>query len=372
MKKYLLNVANLHVGGGVQVAVSLIDDLAKSSLEIGNVEIWLSSVIQENLTKVGTDLSRFGSVKIINLYGIKAIFKFKLTWIYAYNYEAVLTLFGPSYLLLKPKKHIVGFAYPPLIYPDVAIGFYQGILRQRAERMYLFLRGYFFKRIDILWVELEHVKSRLVELKLVKEDKVRVVHNAISNVFLTPDVWTGLNMNAQSKRVKLGYLGRNYVHKNTNIFPEVKKKLKDQFGLEVDIYVTFTEKEWTSCTEEFKSCIINIGPLLLTQCPQFYQNMDGIIFPSLLECFSATPLEALVMKKPIFLADREFNRDAVGEFGLYFDPLNVNEIAGVLARYFHDSKRDNEFFNDAFNYVVSSFKSTERMNDLYKILKSNI
>lgn len=368
MKKYLINLANLHVGGGVQVAVSLIDDLTKSNLDIGNIEIWLSSIIEENLINIGTDLSCFSSVRVINLFGIRTIFKFRLTLIFAYNFKAVLTLFGPSYFLLNPKKHIVGFAYPPLIYPDVAMDFYSRNIQRMFERINLVIRRYFFKRRGIIfWVELEHVKRRLLELNFTNEDRVKIIHNAISPVFLNSASWTKVNIDTDCDRVSLGYLGRNYIHKNTNVLPVVKRRAKEMYGLEIDIYVTFTEKEWASCSKEFKSNIINIGPLLLTQCPSFYQSMDGIIFPSLLECFSATPLESLVMKKPIFLADRDFNRDAVGEFGIYFDPLNADDIASVLSKYYNDSESDNEIL-DAKNYVTSIFKSTDRMNNLYNIL----
>jgi hypothetical protein len=59
--------------------------------------------------------------------------------------------------------------------------------------------------------------------------------------------------------------------------------------------------------------------------------MDAIIFPSLLECFSATPLEAMVMRRPLFVSDRPFNRDICGAFAYYIDPLGPVGIAELVA-----------------------------------------
>ena len=64
-------------------------------------------------------------------------------------------------------------------------------------------------------------------------------------------------------------------------------------------------------SRDFKKKVISLGELSINQCPDFYNNMDMIFFPSNLECFSATPLEALYMKKSIVCSDLPFNKNII-------------------------------------------------------------
>jgi glycosyltransferase involved in cell wall biosynthesis len=79
--------------------------------------------------------------------------------------------------------------------------------------------------------------------------------------------------------------------------------------------------------------VVNIGALDVAQCPSFYLQLDGVLFPSLLECFSATPLEAMAMKRALFVADRPFNRDVCGDAAFYFDPLDPGSAANAIAAF---------------------------------------
>ncbi len=149
-----------------------------------------------------------------------------------------------------------------------------------------------------------------------------------------------LNIPDTGRSIRLGVVSRNYVHKNLACLPALKQELKDRHGLEVDFFVTFTEAEWQSCSEHFRSTIHNVGALVLPQCPSFYGAMDGVVFPSLLECFSAVPLEAMSMRKPLFASDLPFIRDCCHEHANYFDPLDIASMSRSIANYFRDDRPD--------------------------------
>jgi glycosyltransferase involved in cell wall biosynthesis len=156
----------------------------------------------------------------------------------------------------------------------------------------------------------------------------------------------------QSK-IKLGFLGRNFEHKNTGIFPKILRLLRRDYGLDVAIYVTFTQEEWERCSEDFRTTVKNVGPLLAAQCPDFYEQMDGIIFPSLLECFSITPLEAMAMNKPLFASDRPFNRDVCQDKAHYFDPTSPISAARVIAEFFLSGNFNSSKLQTARDYAMS-------------------
>jgi glycosyltransferase involved in cell wall biosynthesis len=134
-----------------------------------------------------------------------------------------------------------------------------------------------------------------------------------------------------NNNLRIGFIGRNYAHKNTRIFPEIINILHQKHGIHCNIYVTFTDQEWNECDEVFRSLVFNVGPLFVAQCPNFYRAMNAIIFPSLLECFSATPLEAMAMERPLFASDRQFNHDICAEHAYYFDPMNPEDAAEKIS-----------------------------------------
>ena len=73
-------------------------------------------------------------------------------------------------------------------------------------------------------------------------------------------------------------------------------------------------------SEEFRRKVVSLGELSINQCPDFYTKMDMIFFLSNLECFSATPIEALYMNRNIVCSNLPFNKNIIGKFGVYFEP----------------------------------------------------
>jgi hypothetical protein len=367
MKNILINTSNLHVGGGVQVAVSFIDELSKSSYNLKKIDLWISTEVFENLIIINTNLSSFKSFKVINFKGIESFFSPFLFFNFLFIQRTVFTLFGPFYVLIKPSNHIMGFALPSLIYPETALSLLPNYFNKLKFILKRYIQFYFFSKVDCLVVELEHVKTELQKYKLFKKLPIYVVYNCFSNVFLTPEKWEYLFF-PLTKKIKIGYLGRNYNHKNLNILPEVYTILKIKYNLNIEFYVTLTSIEWESTTTHFKKCITNIGNLNVSQCPTYYSKLDGVIFPSLLECFSVTPLEALIMGKPIFLADRHFNYDVIKNHGYYFDPLNPNNIADVIYNYFINKHNVNMEIESTKSYALNFSNAQNRMKEYIKIL----
>jgi hypothetical protein len=369
MKNILINTSNLHVGGGVQVAVSFIDELSKSTYNLNEIDLWISSEVFENLIIINTNLSSFKSYRVINFQGIKSLFSPFLFINFLFTQRKVFTLFGPFYILIKPSKHIMGFALPSLIYPETALSLLPKNFQKLKFLLKRYIQIYFFSKVDCLIVELEHVKTELTKFKLFKKLPIYIVHNCFSNIFLTPEKWENLFIE-QTKQIKIGYLGRNYNHKNLNILPEVHLILKNKYNLNIEFYVTLTSQEWESTTNHFKKFIINIGKLNVSQCPTYYSKLDAVIFPSLLECFSVTPLEALIMGKPIFLSNRHFNFDVIKNYGHYFDPLNPNNIADVIYNYFINKNNEDTDFAFLKSYAYNFSNAQNRMNEYIKILNS--
>lgn len=331
----LVNAANLHNGGGVQVASSFINELPSVPNNITQYfDVIVSSEVDKNINQDSKKF--FENYKVHNIFGLKN-YKNNINLFDAY--DLVFTIFGPCYHPIK-GINLVGFAQPWIIYPNNECYSMLSSVEKLKFKLKFFLQKKFFKKSDFCVVELEHVKQRLTKLNIFKDNQVDVVYNTVSNVYFSPEKWEEIKIKPSNK-IKMGLISRDYFHKNTNILPKVKEILKNKYKQDVDFYVTFNKEEWLNKSSAFQENIINVGPLKVNECPNFYEEMDAIIFPSLLECFSATPLEAMIMKKPLFASDRGFIKDVCLDFAYYFEPTDP-ESAAVVINDFIENKNINE------------------------------
>lgn len=361
IKKIAINACGLHSGGCIQVAASFLDELCSLEVRYLEFHIYASSEIDKNLRKINSKIVLHENYKVFNTHGLTAFFS-GLNEELA-DFPLVFTIFGPNYLRRQPGIQIVGFAQPWII--DKSAYHILSLKDKIKLCIKFFIQSLFFRRADKLVVELEHVKTSLVKSGIAKEADIEVAHNCISSLYLDPSVWEPLANSIEKRNYTVGYVGRDYAHKNTKILPTVKKILKRKHGLDVDFYVTLNDGEWAAKPDDFRENISNVGALSVAQCPSFYEAVDAVIFPSLLECFSATPLEAMAMNKPLFASDRGFVRDVCGDLAFYFDPLNPESAADVIAEYITNRNGKDEARLAAAREHVLNFSSARGRAERY-------
>lgn len=366
--RVLINASNLRVGGGVQVATSVIAELTlMPDLPLG-LSVWVSDVVDANLRNLGYDLSTLPDYEVVNSFG------FKLLWsplvCRLRTFDAVITLFGPLYVWRLPGANITGFAQPWIIYPDNEIYSALSLWQRVVHRLKFRLQAIFFRRADMLLAELDHVRDGLLRQKIGSAASIRVVRNCLSSLYHAPSSWQPLSVHKSDCDISLGFVGRNYLHKNTRIFSKMIDVLYRDHGVRAKVYVTFTDAEWAACDESFRSAVTNVGPLFVAQCPVFYRSMDAVIFPSLLECFSASPLETMAMERPLFASDRPFNRDVCAEHAIYFDPLDPTDAAAKIASYLQDASQKTTRLKAAREHALSFSNAKDRAEKYLELLVS--
>ena len=365
-KLILINAANLHVGGGVQVASSVIGELTQMSALPSGLVVWASDVVDANLRQLGYDLSALPAYEVVNNYGINLLYSPLARRMQ--DFDSVLTVFGPLYVWRLTAANITGFAQPWIIYPGNEIYRASGWRQRLLSRLKFGLQAVFFSRADILVVELDHVRDGLLRRGLGSSSSIRVVRNCLSSLYLDPERWESVSVVDAGSDVRLGFVGRNYAHKNTRIFPMVIEALRRDHGINASIHVTFTDEEWAACDDAFRAAVSNVGPLFVAQCPDFYRSMDAVIFPSLLECFSATPLEAMAMERPLFVSDRPFNRDVCAGHAHYFDPMDPADAAAKIAAYLQDRNQQVTRLKAAREHALSFSNAADRASQYLEIL----
>jgi glycosyltransferase involved in cell wall biosynthesis len=351
-KKLLINAANLHSGGAVQVATSFIQELIGILIETPKcyeISVVVSSEVDLNLRKLNLKLGLLNSYKVHDIYGIKAIFKrnkdlFK-------NFDVTFSIFGPNYFNTKSKYSICGFAQAWIIYPNNSVYNNWGIIERVQTKLKFWLQWYFYKKNDLLIVELPHVKNSLIKGKGFNPDSVAVVENCFSSIYDKPELWDEMKWPIDNTNFTLGFIGIAYPHKNLKVLNEVNRLLLNKYNLNLNFIFTLEESEFNELGFNHHPNFYTCGTITTTQCPNFYKNIDGLIFPSLLECFSATPIEAMKMKVPVFASERPFIKDCCDTHALYFDPLNPENIAEIIYKNHENDLVLTKMVDNAYNHI---------------------
>lgn len=367
----LINCSNLHNGGGVQVAISFIYELSiMFDKDFSCIHIVTSKEVDEGLQRLDTKTYRFGDYEVIDTYGLQALRSVLNNRIK--DYEIVFTVFGPNYLRVKAKKDIVGFAQPWIINFNNPTLEKLSFLNRKRLWIKFNLQWLFFLRSDHYIVELEHVKEKLHHIKNVPNKSISIVYNTVSSLYKDNNKWHPIEINKSKEQLSLGIVTRDYPHKNLDILPKVAQSLKLNHDMSVHFYTTLNDSEWSRRDAHFKKYVSTIGFLSPEECPSFYQQVDGVIFPSLLECFSATPLEAMVMEKPLFASNRNFVRDVCQNHAIYIDPLDADDIAYKIAEYFKSGTENKAKLKLAKEYALNFSSAEERAIKYLEIINNHL
>ncbi|MGO2331405.1 MAG: glycosyltransferase [Pseudoalteromonas nigrifaciens] len=337
--KLLINTSNLHVGGGVQVASSFISELAemlKGSSKAYDISLICSTSVKSNIS-ITCDLSLFTNVKVLDIYGIKSQCK-KNKKLFD-GFDVCFTVFGPFYFTPKVKKHICGFAQPWIAYPNNDAYSKLTIINRFKTKLKFVIQCYYFKKYDQLIVEQQHVKNALINVGFL-QDKISVVSNCVSTIYDAPKEWKTLNFDSTLLKcdLTLGFIGRSYPHKNIAILKEVNQILCEDYNFECNFIFTFTDDEMRTCGFSELDNFFSVGSIKVEQCPSFYQLLDGLVFPSLLECFSASPIEAMKMNTTVLSSNYPFVTEVCQDAAFYFDALDANSIADSIISAFSNKE----------------------------------
>ncbi|MPY24860.1 glycosyltransferase [Shewanella sp. YLB-07] len=324
----LIFAGNLHSGGAVQVATSFIFELVKSKNDkkLSLVDVVVSSQIDYELSRLGLDFSCFNNYVVKDYIGRKIPSDFKFS---GSMYDCCFIIFGPIYYDLNSKRYIVGFAQPWIAYPKNDAYLKLNIVSRVKNLIKYAVQKRYFSSYDHLVVEHQHVKDALIAQSF--KMPISVVSNSCSRVFDEPHMWEDIVFPLFNNTFPtLGFLGYPHIHKNLDVLLEVGQILEEEYNFPINFLFTLTDLQMSKLGFDKRKNYFTVGPISSTQCPIFYKKIDALIFPSLLECFSATPIEAMKMGKPIFSSNYPFVSQVCGDAAFYFNASSAKDIARVI------------------------------------------
>ncbi|RYC11534.1 glycosyltransferase [Nocardioides zhouii] len=325
----LIDAGNLVAGGGVQVGASFLDELGRRAHdpEAQQRWPWLADVVVEaseevvaNTTGETTSLS----VEIVDGRPLDRLRRRPGRP----AHDVSFTVFGPDYGPRRARTRVVGFADVTSLFPEfAAVPGARARLRQAVRSRVSRQR---FARADVVVAESSYVAAELQQRWSIPADRLRVVPNVLNRVFFDESLQTPLSHDAFEHPV-FAFPTRAYPHKNLVVLGAAAQALHDTYGRDVRFALTLTDAEWQGLDPATRKVSHNVGPLRVSQVPGLYDVSDGVVFPSLNECFSVTPLEAMRSRRPLVASDRQFVREVAGDAAWYFEPTDPASLARALA-----------------------------------------
>lgn len=160
------------------------------------------------------------------------------------------------------------------------------------------------------------------------------------------DLWKPASI-SELKRIKktyqlpdlfLIYPANTWPHKNHIRLFEAIAKLRDDFGIMVNLVLTGQLKSnfdstIDSCSKKFniQQQIINLGYIPETDMPGLYSAAQGMVFPSLFEGGgSFAMIEAMACDLPLACSNLTSIPECVGNAAILFNPLDVDDIVKAI------------------------------------------
>ncbi|GAB3891001.1 hypothetical protein GCM10028803_02370 [Larkinella knui] len=233
------------------------------------------------------------------------------------------------------QKQVVLLHLPHLAYPE------DRALWKQVGLEIIFkikLRNWVFKR------RLVHVETLLVQTNTMQE-RLHRIYPQLPSIQLFPNAYTLLTsqttyelpVKKQAGLIYLMCLSRYYPHKNLEILVAVARLIKEQ-RLPYRIFLTI--EAWQHrrakqlleqiASESLQNILIPIGNVPADCVASLYQQVEGLLLPTLLESFTATYVDAMHFGVSIFTSQRDFAEEVCGEAAFYFDPLSAQRIVDTI------------------------------------------
>lgn len=185
---------------------------------------------------------------------------------------------------------------------------------------------YLLRKCNYFITQTESSKSGILKVVKCPSENIKVIPNYLPNIYKKYPSKQYADI-SQKDRIEILYVAAPHPNKNINLVLPVLKKLIDD-NVDKKIYFHLTLPSGKFLESFLKSAIdfgvqehiINHGYCTQDQLAKLFLGIDIFFFPSVLETFSLSLIEAMYFHVPIVASDLDFNTDILKDGGLYFAP----------------------------------------------------
>jgi len=329
--KIILNISNLVEGGSLQVSSALLEGLKSFPKHEFFVFLPDTSSLKQKEFPSNFYFYHIYNYSPFNMFN--NIAKYLSFLEDEIKPDCVLSIFGPTYW--KPKtRHVMGFAQSLYLYSELPylqkLSFYEKFnlnIRKTIHRFFL------KNNCDLYIVQASDMIDRLSLFLDIPKDKILASSGSYHPVFKEKIYDFNLLPIKKNNEFRFITISSYYPHKNLEIINKVVELLaiKD-LKINIKFVLTLPHKVFKDKFKNSNNMIINIGPVSIDKCPYLYSMSDALFLPTLVESFTASYPEAMIMKKPILTSDYSFAKSVCKESALYFNPYDVEDIVSQIIK----------------------------------------
>ncbi|NVJ64195.1 MAG: glycosyltransferase [Flavobacteriaceae bacterium] len=364
--RILLNASTIVHGGGIQVAINIIETFVEES----NLELCIISSLNlyealEPKTKKHVKVIESSPAKLLSFRSRNKI----LSIADNFNPDIIYSVGAPSYINFKQKEvlrltnpYIIGIRDSYLINSS----FYKKYfiwLKTYVQRLFISKNHFIITQTDL-------AKEMIQENLKVPPNKIKVISNSLTKYA----VKTQKNILEKNVILTLGY---PYPHKNVRIIPDVAYHLKKLGAKDFKFIITLGEKNSERKLFEKKMIQQNVVDMIEiidsiphTKINEFYSRGNIVFLPSICEIFSATIIEAMFHEKSILAADEDFNKSLFKNDIHYFESTNPRDAAEKLIKLF-EREKETPNYTSYYNFFNQKGNYREHLNALIDFYNSN-
>lgn len=237
-----------------------------------------------------------------------------------------------------PQAIWISNAY--LVYP--AKHFANATLRERLQiKLQRFNLGCVLKHTDLLFCQTPVMRRYVSDYYGYKTDKIRILPNALPNFLPKAGKETAKARPHGISEDKFNclILTKYYPHKNPEIVLDACLRSGECFD-DTRFITTISERDNVhskkfirrlNANPQLKDMVHNVGPIACEDLKSYYDSVQLVIMPTLIESFSVTYLEAMYFGVPILTSDMDFSRYICGDAAVYYDPWRPESLVEKLS-----------------------------------------
>lgn len=373
--KIFLDCSLLSIGGGIQVGLSIIQNIVNDP-SIETVVVCTPQIDAQLDQTIKQKFKAYHVVQNVPFYKKRQQGDYLCQLETQYQPDLVFTVFGPSYWRSK-AKNVQGFALGKMLYPEIR-KFYPSQLSRFKESVFDWVKQkFFFKNVDNFLVETEVVKARLVDRFNISPQNIYVISNTYSPAFEQRLQERKKHIFADQSTIILFVPASFYVHKNLLILPKVLAELKKLTDKKVILKFTVPVnslgwQEISRVAAEYGVLeqITTVGHVPNHLICDEYLASNFVICPSLVESSTAVFPESFIAERPLLVSDRDFARNLCEDAAVYFDPLDAVDIARKINELMKDQQLQNKLLSSAVQVLHKNYLSpTEKWEQQRMLLK---
>lgn len=254
--------------------------------------------------------------------------------------DLVYTITAPSYFTFEAVE-VMRFTNPWVAHPN-AYAWKSLPLKSRIKTwLYCVNQKRIIRNNSYFITQAEATKNGIIRITGVQDNHVKVISNVLPAAIASSD---NTKYPQEKDWIDIACVGTPMSHKNLICVPDVIKVFENKYGMKnIRFHLTMRPDYEVSkrVLNRIKALgvedrVVNHGQITQKELVEVYRHCQYAFLPTLLEVFSATSLEAMFFDLPIVATDLPFNRDVIGDAGLYCKPCDAEDAAGKLYAVIND------------------------------------